>query len=43
MTARGGERLGGGGIEPEGEKTHGQGQQRGDCRVGGAGYNGVKW
>ena len=27
-----GERLGGGGIEQKGKKTHGHGQQCGDCR-----------
>ena len=31
MTAVGEGRLGGGGIEPKGKRTHGHGQQCGDC------------
>ena len=31
MTANGGGRLGGGGTEQKGKRTHGHGQQCGDC------------
>ena len=31
MTASGGGRLGGGGIEQKGKRTHGHGQWCGDC------------
>ena len=40
MTASGAERLGGGGIEQKGKRTHGHGQQYGDC---GGDYKGDKW
>ena len=33
--------LGGGGIEQKGKRTHGHGQQCGDCR--GEDYKGDKW
>ena len=37
-------KLLGGGIKERGEKTHGHGQQCGDCwGVGGQGYTGTKW
>ena len=28
-----GDRLGAGGIEPKGKRTHGHGQQSGDCGI----------
>ena len=41
MTAKGGARVGGGGIEQKGKRIHGHGQQCGDC--GGRGYKVTKW
>ena len=41
MTARGGE-VRGGRIEQKGKRTHGHGQEYGDCREG-RGYKEIKW
>ena len=40
MTASGGGRLRDGGIKQKRKRTHGHGQQCGDCWVG---YRGTKW
>ena len=41
LTAKGWGKLGSGGIEQKGKRTHGHRQQRGDC--GGRGHKGTKW
>ena len=42
MAAKRWGKLGGEGIEQKGKRTHGRGQQCGDCWRGG-GYKGIKW
>ena len=41
-TTASGRALRGGGIEQKGKRTHGRGQQYGEC-LGERGYKGTKW